>query len=236
MEDTAQINNTNTQQTQGGIFSSVVSSMTDKINNIVQQSSTQPQVQDIPNNPPVEEVASTVDTLAETLTQTQPVQPEIPSTQPVTQVSMQDVIAGIQQPQAPSVSSLDNIMPNSDDMKPKAMVRDPKENNLATPIPSVLGDAQTLVPPTQDASQPANIEQPQPNAEQPQPNIEKPQTNIEQPQAGAEQPKEETDYSMRKPRFSCSATHHLPSSTPIAWLIMLLVSLGLLIHQRRLDK
>ena len=79
--------------------------------------------------------------------------------------------------------------------------------------------------------------QPQVNAEQPQANTEQPQANTEQPQANTEQPKEETDYSMRKPKFLCSATPYIPSSTPIAWLIMLLISLGLLfIHLRRLEK
>ena len=82
----------------------------------------------------------------------------------------------------------------------------------------------------------ANAEQPQANAEQPQTNTEQPQTNTEQPQANAVQPKEETDSTVRKPAGRCSVTPYLPSSTSIAWLIMILISLGLLIHLRRLEK
>ena len=57
-----------------------------------------------------------------------------------------------------------------------------------------------------------------------------------QPQANAEQPQAEEAYNMRKPRVLCSAVPNIPPSIPIACLLMLLISLGLLIHLRRMEK
>ncbi len=71
---------------------------------------------------------------------------------------------------------------------------------------------------------------------QPQANAEQPQANAEQPQANAEQPQAEEAYNMRKPRVLCSAVPNIPPSIPIACLLMLLISLGLLIHLRRMEK
>ena len=93
-----------------------------------------------------------------------------------------------------------------------------------------------------NAEQPqANADQPKPNADQPKPNADQPKPNAEQPQANADQPKpkepkEEGDYSMRNPKVLCSADPFTPASAPISWLIMLLISLGLLIHLHRQEK
>ena len=82
----------------------------------------------------------------------------------------------------------------------------------------------------------ADNSQPQANAEQPKANAEQPQAIAEQPKATAEQPKAEEEHSMREPKVLCSAVPYIPPSIPIACLLMFLISLGLLIHLRRMEK
>ena len=97
-------------------------------------------------------------------------------------------------------------------------------------------DAVTAAEKAAEEIRQADNSQPQANAEQPKATDEQPQAIAEQPKATAEQPKAEEEHSMREPKVLCSAVPYIPPSIPIACLLMFLISLGLLIHLRRMEK
>ena len=131
---------------------------------ILQQEIQQPMEESVVPAPPLEippVESSTVDEFASSLIENQPTAPEISQTPidtPVPTISLEDITGvGVDSTQSPTApTELNTIMPDTSDLKPKAMERNPVENSLATPLPSVVAEnnpaPQVEVPPVDNVS------------------------------------------------------------------------------------